>query len=147
MRYPSRKWHNGDKGADVQLGPAQRFLFRLSPCVNLFYCLFLFTHPMGTTRTEDTAVFGISPRQINARTWKYRVHNGGCYSAQYMLQSPNTFGSVRRHEFGLLCISSESCLWSNVGFSRLLGSLPYVPFLLAKAAKGELLRLCPGYPG
>ena len=33
-----------------------------------------------------------------------------------MLQSPNTFGSVQRHEFDLICISSESCLWSNVGF-------------------------------
>ena len=28
---------------------------------------------------------------------------------------------------------------SNVGFARLLGLLPYVPFLSAKAAKGELL--------
>ena len=111
------------------------------------YCLLLFTHPMGTTPTEDTAVIGISPRQTNARTWKYRVHNKGHYSAQYKLQSSKTFGSARRHEFGLICISSESCLWSNVGFARLLGLPPYVPFLFAKAAKGELLWLCPGYSG
>ena len=52
-----------------------RFLFRLSPCVNLFYCLLLFNHPMGSIPIEDTAVFGISPRQINARTWKHRVYN------------------------------------------------------------------------
>ena len=39
----SRTWHNGDTGADVQEGPAQRFLFRLRPCVNLFYCLLLLT--------------------------------------------------------------------------------------------------------
>ena len=56
VRHPSRTRHNGDKGADVQQGPAQRFLFRLSPCVNLIYCLLLLTHPMGTTPTEDTAL-------------------------------------------------------------------------------------------
>ena len=39
--HPSRIRHNGDTGADVQQGPAQRFLFRLRPCVNLFYCLLL----------------------------------------------------------------------------------------------------------
>ena len=102
---------------------------------------------MGTTPTKDTAVIGILPRQTNARTWKYKVHNKGRYSAQYMLQSPNTLGSARRHEFGLICISSESCLWSNVGVARLLGLPPYVSFLSAKAAKGELLQLCPGYSG
>ena len=41
MRYPSRKRHNGDIGADVQYGPVLRILFRLRPCVNLFYCLLL----------------------------------------------------------------------------------------------------------
>ena len=39
--HPSRTRHNGDKGADVQQGPVQRFLFRLRPPVNLFYCLLL----------------------------------------------------------------------------------------------------------
>ena len=43
MLHPSRTRHNRDTGADVQQGPAQRFLFRLRPCVNLFYCLLLFT--------------------------------------------------------------------------------------------------------
>ena len=41
--HPSRTRHNGDTGADVQQGPAQRFLFRLRPCVNLFYYLLLLT--------------------------------------------------------------------------------------------------------
>ena len=144
MRHPPRTRHNGDKGADVQQGPAQRFLFRLSPCVNLLYCLLLLTHPMGTTPTEDTAVIGISPRQTNARTWKYRVHNEGHSSAHFMLQSPNTFGSVQRHEFGLICINSESCLWSNVGFAQLLCFGALRSALWAKAAPGELLRLCLG---
>ena len=43
MLYPSRTRHNGDTGADMQQGPAQRFLFRLRPYVNLFYCLLLLT--------------------------------------------------------------------------------------------------------
>ena len=59
-------------------------------------------------------------------------------------KSPNTLGSVRRREFGLICISSESCLWSNVGFARLLCFAALRSALSAKAAPGELLRLCPG---
>ena len=43
MLHPSRTRHNGDIGVEVQQGPAQRFLFRLRPCVNLFYCLLLIT--------------------------------------------------------------------------------------------------------
>ena len=43
--YPSRIRHNGDTGADVQQGPVARILFRLRPCVNLFYCLLLTTSP------------------------------------------------------------------------------------------------------
>ena len=39
--HPSRIWHNGDTCADVQQGPVPRILFRLRPCVNLFYCLLL----------------------------------------------------------------------------------------------------------
>ena len=41
--HPSRIRHNGDTGADVQQGPAPRILFRLRPCVNLFYYLLLLT--------------------------------------------------------------------------------------------------------
>ena len=41
--HPSKIQHNGDTGADVQQGPVARILFRLRPCVNLFYCLLLFT--------------------------------------------------------------------------------------------------------
>ena len=51
--HPSRIRHNGDKGTDVQQGPVQRFLFRLSPCVNLFYCRSLFNHPRGPIPIED----------------------------------------------------------------------------------------------
>ena len=41
--HPSRTRHNGDTAADVQQGPTQRFLFRLRPCINLFYYLLLLT--------------------------------------------------------------------------------------------------------
>ena len=59
----------------------------------------------------------------------------------------NTLGSVRRHEFGLICISFESCLWSIVGFAWLpcFGTLRSAPS--AKVALGELLRLCSGSSG
>ena len=57
--HPSRIRHNGDTGADVQQGPAQRFLFRLTPCVNLFYCLLLL-HTLQVLKTteRDTGVIG-----------------------------------------------------------------------------------------
>src|SRR4051812_12123424 len=47
----------------------------------------------------------------------------------------------------IICISSESCLWSIVGFARLpcFGTLRSV--ISAKVALGELLRLCPGSAG
>ena len=41
MLHLSRIRHNRDTGADMQQGPAPRILFRLRPCVNLFYCLLL----------------------------------------------------------------------------------------------------------
>ena len=138
--HPSRIRHNGDTGAYVQHGPAQRFLFRLRPCVNLFYCLLLLHILRILSITEkDADVIGILPRQKNARTWTLGVHYQGPCSARYMLKRPNTLGSVRRREFGLICISSESCLWSNVGFARLpcFAALRSAPS--ANAAPGELL--------
>ena len=51
---PSRIRHNGDTCADVQQGPVPRILFRLRPCVNLFYCLLLIHIPwfLGITKEE-----------------------------------------------------------------------------------------------
>ena len=43
--HPSRTRRNGDTGADVQQGPVPRILFRLRPCINLFYCLLLIHIP------------------------------------------------------------------------------------------------------
>ena len=113
--HPSRIRHNGDTGADVQQGPAQRFLFRLRPCVNLSYCLLLLhTLRILNTTERDTDVISelmirrskidvtkaatgvffeiyslttgaLPSRQIDAHTLKFRAHYRGLYSAQYML--------------------------------------------------------------
>ena len=51
----SRIRHNGDTGADVQQGPASRILFRLRPCINLFYCLLLIHIPRILSTIEKDA--------------------------------------------------------------------------------------------
>ena len=53
--HPSRIRHNGDTGADVQKGPAPRILFRLRPCINLFYCLLLVHIPRILSTIEKDA--------------------------------------------------------------------------------------------
>ena len=53
--HPSRIRHNGDTGADVQQGPVPRTLFRLRPCVNLFYCLLLIHNPRILSIIEKDA--------------------------------------------------------------------------------------------
>ena len=84
VRHPSRIRHNGDKGADVQQGPAQRFLFRLSPCVNLLYCLLLLNIPwVLNTPTGDTGVIGIFATTDQC-TYLEIQGQGRCF-AQYML--------------------------------------------------------------
>ena len=133
------------KAQTCSRAPFNRFLFRLSPCVNLLYCLLLLTHPMGTTPTEDTAVIGILPRQTNARTWKYRVYN------EWAFLSPS---SVIMSEYLREC--SASRVWPYMHQLRIMSLVKCWVFLApgfaalrsilsAKAAKGELLRLCPGY--
>ena len=61
MLHPSRIRHNGDTCIDVQQGPIQRILFRLRPCVNLFYCLLLIYIPRilcTTEKDDDVLAFG-----------------------------------------------------------------------------------------
>ena len=67
---PSRIRHNGDTGADVQQGPVPRILFRLRPCVNLFYCLLLIHIPwfLGITK-EEAGVLACGHVRVFARTW------------------------------------------------------------------------------
>ena len=61
--HPSRIRHNGDTGADVQQGPVSRILFRLRPCVNLFYCLLLITSPSFLYSRGGGWRLGMWPRQ------------------------------------------------------------------------------------
>ena len=144
-------WNTGRSGFSEpgchKQGPAQRFLFRLRPCVNLFYCLLLFA----------SSGYSIQPRRMPTY-WHVATSGYGMYLdtrglllralfSRHMLSRPNTLGSVRRREFGLICISSESCLWSYVGFSRLPCFGTLCSSISAKVALGELLRLCPGSSG
>ena len=67
---PSKIRHNGDTCADVQQGPVARILFRLRPCVNLSYCLFLIHIPHFLTITDEEAgvLASAAPEEL-ARTW------------------------------------------------------------------------------
>ena len=60
---PSRIRHNGDTGANVQQGPVSRILFRLRPCVNLFYCLLLIASPSFLYSRGGGWRLGMWPRQ------------------------------------------------------------------------------------
>ena len=53
--HPFKIRHNGDTGTDVQQGPGPRILFRLRPCVNLFYYLLLIYIPQILSTTEKDA--------------------------------------------------------------------------------------------
>ena len=66
---------------------------------------------------------------------------------QYGKISLNTFDSAAPRTYSIICISSESCLGSIVGFARLpcFGTLRSATS--GKVALGELLRLCPGSSG
>ena len=67
----------------------------------------------------------------------------GFSTPQYGVRSLNTLTSVAPRTYSIICIVSESCLWSNVGFARLqcFGALHSA--ISAKVALRELLRLCP----
>ena len=73
--HPSRIRHNGDTGADVQQGPVSRILFRLRPCVNLFYCLLLLHIPwffLSSITKEEAGVLACG----HARTLRVPGHQG-----------------------------------------------------------------------
>src|SRR3954469_2806868 len=73
---PSRIRHNGDTGADVQQGPVPRILFRLGPCVNLFYYLLLIhTLWFFVIIKEGTDVLACGHVRNFARTWTIGAYN------------------------------------------------------------------------
>ena len=71
----------------------------------------------------------------------------GFSTPQYGVRSPNTLTSAAPRTYSTICIDSESCLGSIVGFARppYFGTLRSA--ISAKVALGELLRLCPGSSG
>ena len=71
----------------------------------------------------------------------------GFSTPQYGVRSPNTLTSVAPRTYSIICIGSESCLGSNVGFARLLCFGALRSAISAKVALGELLRLCPSWAG
>ena len=70
------------------------------------------------------------------------IHQGLTYPT-CVVKSPNTFTSAAPRTYSIICISSESCIWSNVGFAWILCFGTLRSALSAKVALGELLRLCP----
>ena len=62
---------------------------------------------------------------------------------QYGVRSPNTFDSAAPLTYSIICIGSESCLGSIVGFARLPCFGTSRSAMSAKVALGELLQLCP----
>ena len=56
------------------------------------------------------------------RTLWYGQNTRGLSTPQYGVRSLNTFTSVAPRIYSIICISSESCLWSIVG---LPGSYAY----------------------
>ena len=78
------------------------------------------------------------------RTLWYDQYTRGLRTPQYGVKSPNTFTSATPRTYSIICIRSESCLGSIVGFARLrrFGALRSV--LSAKVALREPLRLRPG---
>ena len=140
--HPSRMRHNGETGVDVQQGPVPRILFRLRRCINLFYCLLLIHIPWFLVITEEEAgdlACG------HVRFLRVPGHHGLLTKGviQPVFIKTEYLRECSASEFGLICISFESCLWSNVGFARLLCFAALRSALSAKAAPGELLRLCP----
>ena len=62
-------------------------------------------------------------------------------------KSDHLLGRSAPRTYSIICISSESCLGSIVGFARLPCFGTLCSAISAKVALGELLRLCPGSSG
>ena len=67
----------------------------------------------------------------------------GLSSPHYGVISPNTFTSAAPRTYSIICVGSESCLGSIVGFARLLCFGALRSAISAKVELGELLQLCP----
>ena len=102
---------------------------------------------MGTTPTEDTAVIGISPRQI-------KMHVPGNLGLIVGSRQPIFFykDPIPSGVFSVTSLAVYASAPNHV-FGQMLG-LPgswvcrlTFRYYRLRQAKGELLRLCPGYSG
>ena len=95
-------------------------------CITLFLYVYMFLndilHPYTLVRPKDARGFS---------------------TPQYGVRSPNTLTSAAPRTYSIICIGSESCLGSIVGFARLLCFGALRSAISAKVALGEPLRLCP----
>ena len=76
--------------------------------------------------------------------WYDQYARGFSIPHKYGVRSPNTFDNAAPRTYSIICISSESCLGSIVGFARLPCFRTLRSAISAKVVLGELLRLCPG---
>ena len=141
----------------MQQGPTLRILFRLSPCVNLFYLFLFYTflackmskEAIGTIcknmacRLNDACytsnliqnVFGVLfshhlrsfPMSDCHTCLDTRVHYQGLYSAWYILKSPNTYRECSASRVWPYMHQLRIMYLVNSWVARLLFLLPYVP--------------------
>ena len=74
-------------------------------------------------------------------------HTRGLCFPHHGVISPNTFTSAAPWTYSIICIGSEWCLGSIVGFARLPCFGTLCSAISAKVELGELLRLCPSSAG
>ena len=78
------------------------------------------------------------------RTPRYAlICQGLRFTHNTTIKSKHLHGSSAPRTYSIICIGSESCLGSNVGFSRLPCFVAIRSTISAKAAQEELLQLCP----
>ena len=70
-------------------------------------------------------------------------YSRGFSTPQHGVRSPNTLTSAAPRTYSIICIGSESCLGSIVGFARFLCFGALRSTISAKVALREPLRLCP----
>src|SRR4051812_5870307 len=140
---PSRIRHNGDTGADVQQGSVPRILFRLRPCVNLFYCLLLIHIPwfFGIAKEEAGVLACGHVRILRVPGHQGLITKGvvppALIKTEYLRECSASRVWPYMHQLRIM--SLVKC-W----VARLLCFAALRSALSAKAAPGELLRLCPG---
>ena len=139
-------WPNRGTSADVQQGPISRILFRLRPCVNLFYCLLLITSPGFLYNGGGGWRLGMWPRQNFCTSWPL-----GAFLPRALFRPV-----LIKTEYLREC--SASRVWPYMHQLRIMSLVkcwvcPALCFaalcsvISANAAPGELLRLCPGSSG